>query len=92
MAIKYFYIFFTTEFPNGYVATDTLGCILSDPFGKWKGKGNGRIKDNRFLFKPKVCFHQKGIYRFTVQQAMRDDNLKGIANFGITVEFFPKSK
>jgi len=87
-----FHIFFTTTFPNGFLATDTLSCILSDPFGKWKGKGSGRIKENRFLFKPKVRFQQKGIYHFAVQQAMREDNLKGIASFGITVEYFSNAK
>ena len=79
------YLFFTTQFPDSTVYTDTLNCLLSDAYGRWTGKGSGRIKDNRFLFKPKVRFQQKGDYVFTVQQAMRDDNLKGITDFGITL-------
>jgi len=79
------YLFFTTQFPDSTVYTDTLNCLLSDAYGRWTGKGSGRIKDNRFLFKPKVRFQQKGNYIFTVQQAMREDNLKGITDFGITL-------
>lgn len=80
-----FYLFMDTEFPNGYKAQDTLGCILSDPYGHWKGKGVGRVKENRFLFKPNVRFPQKGVYKFTVVQAMRQEEVKGIAYFGITL-------
>lgn len=79
-----FYMFMTTEFPNGYIAQDTLGCILSDPYGNWTGKG-GRIKENKFLFKPKVRFPQTGKYKFTMVQAMREDDVKGIAYVGITL-------
>lgn len=79
-----FYMFMTTEFPNGYIAQDTLGCILSDPYGNWTGKG-GRIKENKFLFKPNVRFPMTGKYKFTMVQAMREDDVKGIAYVGITL-------
>jgi gliding motility-associated lipoprotein GldH len=82
-----FWIFFTTQFPDGSKFTDTLNCILSDAYGRWNGKGSGRVKDNRFLFKPKVRFQQKGDYIFSVQQAMRTVDLKGITDFGITLQY-----
>lgn len=80
-----FYLFMDTEFPNGYKAQDTLGCIISDPYGHWTGKGLGRVKENRFLFKPNVRFPQKGVYKFTVVQAMREEEVKGVAYFGISL-------
>lgn len=80
-----FYVFMTTEFPDGFTAIDTLGCILCDVHGKWTGKGTGRLRDNKFLLKSKVRFAQKGRYRFVVRQAMRNDNVKGIANFGLSL-------
>lgn len=80
-----FYLFMDTEFPNGFKAQDTLGCILSDPYGHWTGKGIGRVKENRFLFKPNVRFPQKGVYKFSVVQAMRQEQVKGVAYFGITL-------
>jgi gliding motility-associated lipoprotein GldH len=87
-----FYIFLTNQFPSGLQMVDTLGSILCDPFGKWYGKGSGRIKDNKFLLKKQVRFQQKGKYIFTVQQGMREENLRGIANFGITFEKYKSPK
>lgn len=84
-ATQNFYIFFTTEFPNGYSAQDTLGFVLCDKYGNWTGKGHGYLKENQFLFKPKVRFARCGTYTFKVQQAMREDNLPGIAEFGIAL-------
>jgi len=80
------YLFFTTQFPDSTIFTDTLNCILSDAHGHWKGKGSGKIRENRFVLKSKVRFPQTGTYIFTAQQAMRDEDLKGIANFGITLQ------
>jgi hypothetical protein len=39
------------------------------------------------VLKPKVRFQQKGEYIFSAQQAMREENLKGIADFGITLQY-----
>ena len=82
---QYFYVFLTSEFPNGYVGKDTLGFINCTPIGEWTGKGNGRLKDNQFLYKKQVRFPQEGVYKFSIQQGMREDNVKGIANFGMTL-------
>jgi len=81
------YLFFTTQFPDSTAFTDTLNCILSDAYGRWTGSGSGRMKQNRFVLKSKVRFPQTGTYLFLAQQAMRDDDLKGIANFGITLQY-----
>ena len=80
------YLFFTTQFPDNTIFTDTLNCILSDAYGRWTGKGSGKIKENRFTLKSKVRFPQTGTYIFSAQQAMTDEDLKGIANFGITLQ------
>ena len=81
------YLFFTTQFPDGTVFVDTLNCILSDAYGRWKGTGSGRIKDKRFVLKSKVRFPQKGNYVFSAQQAMRETDLQGITDFGITLQY-----
>lgn len=84
-AMQNFYVFFTTEFPNGYKAQDTLGFVLCDKYGNWTGKGHGYLKENQFLFKPKVRFARCGTYTFTVQQAMREEQLQGITDFGLAL-------
>jgi len=81
------YLFFTTQFPDNSKFTDTLKCVLCDVYGGWAGKGSGRIKENRFTLKSKVRFQQKGNYIFSVQHAMRDIDLKGITDFGITLQY-----
>lgn len=81
------WLFFTTQFPDKTFFTDTLNCTISDAYGRWTGKGSGRIRDNRFVYKPKVRFPQTGTYIFSVQQAMRTNDLIGIADFGITLQY-----
>jgi gliding motility-associated lipoprotein GldH len=81
------FLFFKTQFPDSTVYTDTLNCILCDAYGRWKGKGSGRIKENRVILKSKVRFPQKGTYIFSAQQAMREIDLNGIVNFGITLQY-----
>ena len=71
-----FYVFMKTKYPDG------------DKFGNWTGKGNGRLKDNKFLFQPKVRFPFNGEYIFTVTQGMRTDEVVGIESFGIVLEKF----
>ena len=81
------HLFFTTQFPDGEMFTDTLTGIVSDAYGRWTGKGSGKIRENRFVLRQKVRFQQKGTYLFSAQQAMRDSVLKGITDFGITLQY-----
>ncbi|MCK9338450.1 MAG: gliding motility lipoprotein GldH [Bacteroidales bacterium] len=86
------YVFMDTEDPNGTKSRDTLEFVLADAHGNWKGKGNGRLKDYQYLFYPKVRFPYKGTYHFSFQQAMRQDDVVGIANFGMTVYTFDEKR
>lgn len=85
-----FYVFMNTEYPDGHVEQDTLGFILCDKTGKWTGDGQGRIKSNKFLFQPNIRFPFNGTYTFTIQQGMRQNVVKGISDFGITLEKITK--
>lgn len=76
------YFFFTTTFPDGNKANDTLECILADKYGQWTGEGHGHYRHNRLLFKRHCYFPQVGTYRIEVRQAMREE-IEGIASFGI---------
>jgi gliding motility-associated lipoprotein GldH len=80
------YLFITTYAPTGGSQRDTLECLIADDYGKWLGKGFGFIRDNRFPYKINVRFPIKGTYRFEIQQAMRTDQLEGIASVGLRVE------
>lgn len=76
--------FLETEYPNQKVSKDTIECILAAPDGKWLGKGMGKIKDNRILFKKGVRFPLKGVYKFRFQQAMRQKKFNRHQRYWVT--------
>ncbi len=79
------YLFISTRFPNGNVSRDTVEFILADESGKWYGKGWGKLKDNSVRVNESLQFPIKGNYEFLIQQAMREDTLKGISDIGIKI-------
>ncbi len=81
-----FFLFIKTTFPDGKTAIDTLECILADISGKWIGKGNDKIIDNRILFKKDAIFPAKGKYVFEIEHAMRDKIISGIKSVGLQIE------
>jgi len=74
-----------TKFPNDNMSRDTLEFILADIEGKWLGKGWGSVKENSILISSDMRFPLAGTYEFKIQQAMRQDTLKGIKNIGIRI-------
>ena len=80
------FIFFTTKIPSGKMERDTIEITLADASGKWLGEGLGDIWDNRQLFKSNFRFPEKGIYTFSLEQAMRVDPLPQIMDVGVRIE------
>jgi gliding motility-associated lipoprotein GldH len=80
------YLFITAFYPDNSYSRDTAECILAAPDGKWFGKGMGKHKDNRFLFRKGVRFRKQGNYVIAVNQAMRKETLKGISDIGILIK------
>ncbi len=80
------YLFITAFYPDNTYSRDTAECILAAPDGQWYGKGMGRHKDNRFLFRKGVHFRKPGKYQIAVNQAMRIETLKGISDVGILIK------
>jgi gliding motility-associated lipoprotein GldH len=80
------YLFITAYYPGNTYSRDTAECILAAADGKWFGKGMGKHKDNRFLFRKGVHFRKPGNYIIAVNQAMRKDTLEGISDVGILIK------
>ncbi len=80
------YFFITTSYPGGEFSRDTAECILAGIDGKWLGKGRGKTRDSKFLFRKEVRFRKAGTYTIFVNQAMREEILKGITDVGIIIE------
>jgi gliding motility-associated lipoprotein GldH len=85
-AFRNLYIFLTTRLPNNNRTRDTLELILADPQGNWLGKGFGALHDNQILVRRNLSFPLAGRYTFSLQQAMREDVLKGVTDAGIRIE------
>lgn len=79
------YLFITAWYPGGTWSRDTAECLLAASDGKWYGKGMGKIKDSRFVFRKGVRFRKSGNYIIGVNQAMRKENLEGISDIGIRI-------
>jgi len=85
------FLFVRTILPNGEKATDTLDIQLSDPDGRWLGKGVGKFRDVKVLVIPSFRFPMEGNYVFEIENAMRDEpHLTGIAAVGIRLERMEK--
>ena len=80
------YVFMHTEFPNGNVTHDTIECVLATPDGRWMGKGSGTMRSAKVLLNPDLRFPLSGEYRFEIEQAMREKELRGITDIGLCFE------
>ncbi len=79
------YVFMTTIYPNGSVQKDTVECILANSKGEWYGSGFGDMYDITLPIKKNVRFSKSGVYQFYFVQAMRQDPLPNISEFGFEI-------
>ena len=82
-----FFMFIHILFPDKKRrADDTLECVLADGLGKWLGKGHGKIRDNRIVYRKNILFPRKGIYKVLMIHGMREENIMGISDVGFMVK------
>jgi len=79
------YFFVTLLLPNGQVARDTVNIALANNYGEWYGKGMGRTKTLQLPYRTNFLFPYTGAFKFYIEQAMRDDTLKGIKAIGLKI-------
>lgn len=87
------------EFPNGKIVTDTLEYEMARPNGEWLGVGFSDVKENKLWYKENVSFTENGVYKVTLQHAMRKNGetfgineLEGITDIGFRIEFAQNPK
>lgn len=85
-AYQNIYLFTETVSPAGRLAKDTAQILLADNKGRWFGKGIGDIFDYQLRFKRGNLFPQNGVYHFEIEQAMREFELEGVTDVGISVK------
>ena len=74
---KFQNLFLFTNFEN---QQDTLELFLSEKSGRWLGKGFGEIKELKIKIKENVIFKENQDQIFSVEQAMRYEDLEKIIN------------
>lgn len=81
------YLFMNTTFPNGLQTRDTIECFLALHDGKWLSKSSGSMRDIAILLNPALRFPMSGTYVFEIEQAMRDEQLEGISDVGLKIDY-----
>lgn len=72
--------------PEQDTVTDRFEFTLAAPDGRWLGDGSGNIYSYRIPFSDSTRFRRKGLYRFRMEQNMRDPMLAGIEDAGLRIE------
>ena len=79
------YIFVNVNGPSGQILKDTVNVILAEPEGKWTGRGIGKLKELRLLYRKNTIFKDPGTYMFIIEQGMRNPSLP-VTDIGIRIE------
>ena len=79
------YMFVLVKGPSGQFVRDTVNMILAEPDGSWTGRGNGRLRELRLLYRKQTRFTETGTYTFSIEQAMRNSELP-VTNVGVRIE------
>ena len=74
---KFQNLFLFTNFEN---QQDSLELFLSEKSGRWLGEGFGEIKELKIMIKENVNFKENQGQIFSVEQAMRYEDLEKIIN------------
>ncbi|SEN23203.1 gliding motility-associated lipoprotein GldH [Mucilaginibacter gossypiicola] len=72
--------------PDKKAHTTRFEVKLANPDGEWLGKGSGNLYSYQVLLRKDYHFPAKGIYRFQIEQNMRDNPLHEISDVGLRVE------
>jgi len=80
------WLFVKTTSPDGKTITDTLQYNLADEKGKWFGRGFGDIHELSLPYKTGIYFPKKGTYTYNIMHGMRIEELKGVYDFGLSIE------
>lgn len=72
--------------PGMQDTTERFELSLAEPDGRWLGRGTGSMYAHRQPIKEGVHFPDTGLYHFVIEQNMRENPLREIADVGIRIE------
>lgn len=87
------------EQPKGKIKIDTLEYQMANPDGTLMGEGFSDIKESKLWYKENFSFPEKGKYKVSIQQAVRQNGkvkgvevLQGITEVGFRIESLQEKK
>ncbi|MDI9308790.1 MAG: gliding motility lipoprotein GldH [Limnohabitans sp.] len=87
------YLIVKLEQPKGRIKIDTLEYQMANPDGSLMGEGFSDIKESKLWYKEHFMFPEKGNYKVSIQQAVRQngkvkgvEKLDGITEVGFRIE------
>ena len=66
--------------------TERFELRLAEPDGRWLGRSTGSLYAHQQLIKENVHFPDTGLYHFTIEQNMRENPLREVADVGLRIE------
>lgn len=81
-----FWMFVSSESPQGYDRIDTIECFLADNRGKWLSERSLSKYKMPVLYMHGIKFPTDGDYVFEVRQGLRDTVLSGVDGIGLIVK------
>lgn len=87
--VKYVYktlwLYIDQTLQDTVIVRDTLECLLTDEMGKWRGSGNGPIRQISFQYKEGINLDTAKQKQICIRHAMQDFQLKGIERVGLKI-------
>lgn len=87
------------EQPKGKIKIDTLEYQMANPDGTLMGEGFSDIKESKLWYKENFSFPEKGKYKVSIQQAVRQNGkvkgvevLQGVTELGFRIESLQENK
>jgi len=80
------FVLLYTQLPDKKELKQRFEIPIADDLGKWYGNGLGDVYDYQYPILKNVNFAQRGIYRFSLEQNMRDDTLYHVVAAGLRIE------
>lgn len=72
--------------PNKTRQTKRIELRIADKDGRWLGKGAGSLYSYQITYDKDYYFPDTGMYRYEIEQNMRDSPLRGVSDVGICIE------
>ena len=78
-------------YPSGEKLSHRKELELCNNLGEWYGKGLNNIFDVRNTILKQANFHEKGKYKISIEQNMRDNPLHEVLDVGLRIQKSPYS-